>query len=89
VRVEQEEGDLFRREIRLAGDYGKRGSVGAGPLLLAIDHVAGGAPALGEVGAMVCVGGHRERSAQPGSGNHQNPNLPQNQVHSMLSLGIK
>jgi len=52
--------------------------------LLAIDHVTGGAPALGEVGSMIGVGGHRERSAQPGYGNDQNPNLPQNHVDSML-----
>jgi hypothetical protein len=59
VRVEQEEGDLFRREIRLARDCGKRGSVGAGLILVAVDNVAGGALALGEIGSMVSVSGHR------------------------------
>jgi hypothetical protein len=89
VRVEQEEGDLFRREIGLARDCGKRGSVGTGLLLLAIDHMTGGAPALGEVGAVVCIGGHRERSAQPGCGNDQNPNLPQNCNHPTFSFDLK
>jgi hypothetical protein len=46
-------------------------------LLVAVDHLTGGALALGEVGAMVRVGGHRQRSAQPGCGNNQNPNLSQ------------
>jgi len=57
--VEQKEGDLFRREIRLARDCGKRGSVGAGLILVAVDDVAGSALALGEIGSMVSVGGHR------------------------------
>jgi hypothetical protein len=51
--------------------------------------MTGGAPALGEVGAMVRVGGHRQRSAQPGCGNNQNPNLPQNQAHLTFSFDVR
>jgi hypothetical protein len=38
---------------------------------------------------MVCIGGHRERSAQPGCGNDQNPNLPQNCNHPTFSFDLK
>ncbi len=51
VRVEQEEGDPFRRKVRLARDCFKRGSVGAGPPLVGVHHMTDGAPALGEVGS--------------------------------------
>ena len=89
MRVEQEEGDLFRGEIRLARDRDKRGSVGIGPLLVAIDDVTGGAPALGEIEAMVGVGRYRRRSSQPCCGNDQNPNLSQNRAHTAFSFGGK
>ncbi len=65
------------------------GSVGTGPLLISVDHVTGGAPALGEIGAMVGVGGFRRRPAQPSGGNDQNPNLSRNGAHSPFSFDIK
>jgi hypothetical protein len=59
MRSSRKKAIFFRREIRLARDCGKRGSVGAGLLLVAVDDVAGGALALGEIGSMVSVSGHR------------------------------
>lgn len=56
VRVEQEESHFLRREIRLACDCRKRRSIGTGLLLAGVNHVTGGAPALGEICAVIGVG---------------------------------
>jgi hypothetical protein len=50
--------------------------------------VTGGAPALGEVGAMVRVGGHRERSAQPGCATTKT-RICLKTTYIRYSLGIK
>jgi hypothetical protein len=58
MRVEKEESNLFRSEIRPSRDCCKRWNVGVGLCLAAVNQVTGGAPALRELRAMIRIRGH-------------------------------
>src|SRR5262245_44161579 len=64
MRIEQEIGDLLRREIRFSCDLGEGKDVGAGLLLRTLYQVARGAPAPGKIAAMIGVGRHGPNSAK-------------------------
>jgi hypothetical protein len=55
MRIEKEEGESRRAEIRPARDRCERGYVGAGPSLSARHEMAARAPAPGEIGAVIGI----------------------------------
>src|SRR5215475_5553585 len=68
MRIEQEIGDLLRREIRFSCDLGEGKDVGAGLLLRTLYQMAGGAPAPGKIAAMIGVRRHGPNPARASDG---------------------
>jgi hypothetical protein len=67
--VKQKRCELFGSEIGLAGNGSERRNVSACLCLIAINHVTGGAPTLGEQFAMFCISSNRSSSDLSRCGN--------------------
>src|SRR4051794_10372502 len=91
MRIEQEEGESLRTEVRPACNRGKGGDVRAGLRLAAGHDVAACTPAFGEVGAVTGIGGERRRCAEARGQGKQQANSSQMPVHRatfMRSLAV-
>jgi len=86
VRVQQEKRYLFRGEIRPARNRGEGRNIGTGLSLLTPHDMAGGAPAFGEIGAVIGIGGHRSRSQRRRGGHHQNKKAFQTCRHQAIPV---
>lgn len=58
MRIKQEESQFLGTEIGLASDCRKRENVSIGLLLMTVDQMTGGAPALRKFCSMIRVGSH-------------------------------
>ena len=75
MRIEKEESNLLRGEIRLMRDRREWQNVGIGLCLAAVNQVTGGAPALRQYGAMIGIGGHYRRPTQSDRCNDEKSNF--------------
>src|SRR5689334_3057901 len=86
MRIEQEEGEPLRTEVRPARNGGKGGDVGTGLGLAVRDDMAACAPALGEVGTVIGIGGECGRCAEARGYGKQQADSSQMLVHRVTFM---